>query len=1362
MPVGTNPKAARMLVEYWSGSAWTSVVDSGGVARILSLEINDNLNAPRYTILTLFNPRASGQDTFGTGDFDTTLKEKMKIRVTDQATKSILFLGAIESVVPENSLKGYTLTVTAYDGLVELQNNVLKKDTLNDASRGDKPAIGKNDFISEDIGVLIDFGSYNQGTGDRSLEIVNTTDSDDTGAYRFQASLGKMTTREKDFSESGGSFLNAIKRLGELEAGIESTASGAITGGLKPYNFYADTNFKTTATNTEGSGNFFNYFPAGCMPAAAQSGTSYTVANPADDGLTLMFGTGASVTETGQTLKMLPTFSFEDLARERITHLNAHFVNPVSGYAEDIEFEVFNYKAISSGAAIQDLYEPSGTGTGGTETSKTISQDAGGVFDASSGGNNIGFLQYLSNTGGAGFALLSGTTGDNGSIRHAVAAGEQLHIRNSSGTTVGTITLSDTTSANGSDIFRPQQVFKQKSLKNFSIKTGDLLSIRRAIAAAFANKDTRRVRASFSMASGYPYHFVEGEVDSVSTNTITDSTIVNQHSTSTDGFSAANIDSFPTAGIRTGMVLHKLTGQGGTRSEHGYISKTEDNSLTAVLTNSATFSSSDFYRVYVPLRAGHAVQIKNTAIDSSPFTHVITSIQYTEGERGFMTNIETVGDISNAKATTAGPRVNPSTPPIIYDDETYAEGVPLAIQKPTFTGTVEPGRQADSSHKNTSIKFSSGTLNLNGKEYSISAGDSEDATTGINGEFADDTDYIISFNPAVSETKFIIQTDTDFKNQAVTAAGGSGNSASAFQGDVVRIGTAKKSSNDDGESSFQLTHAELPGSNFKFDKDSISAKTITANEIKANSITAAEIAANTITASQIEAGTITATELASGAVTVGGSSATSGARFVVTHPNANPSGAGTDFFRAYDGSNSSSNASGFWFNLDSHNQSLQIADGAASPTVIVEIDKGGIDIKDGSESTSFLNFFKSSTNIMKMFAASTTHNSSTVNFQMFFPTNNAVLQVGSGGAFVLQPHVSNTDTSLGTASKGWNKFYTANIYSTETNLQINAPLNLTGADGTARSLITSAGNLTIDAQGSNDDIIFKGTSGASDVTMLTLDASTGGNATFNKSIYLGDVDTATADAYGIFRFTADPAGGSNDVLAFNAGQTNATPASTTNDSAFWTMWTQAPDSNTSRLHFEPIDDFSTADGHAHNFAYIGYNNPLVAVNSFYHYSGGGSASNPTHSFYGDSDTGMYNISADRLGFATGGTQRTTIDSSGTTLNTISSGTEAFNIFVTSAGLIKFVSSSERYKKDIVSLTTPSEKIYDLEPVNFTWKETGEKDFGLIAEKVHELIPELAVLKDGRPESVKYSMLSVLLLNEVQKLKKEIEELKENK
>ena len=101
MPVGTNPKAARMLVEYWSGSAWTSLVSTSGASRVLSIEINDNLNAPRIATVILFYPRTSSSNIFETGDFDTVLKNKMKIRITDQATKSILFLGKVDDVAPE-------------------------------------------------------------------------------------------------------------------------------------------------------------------------------------------------------------------------------------------------------------------------------------------------------------------------------------------------------------------------------------------------------------------------------------------------------------------------------------------------------------------------------------------------------------------------------------------------------------------------------------------------------------------------------------------------------------------------------------------------------------------------------------------------------------------------------------------------------------------------------------------------------------------------------------------------------------------------------------------------------------------------------------------------------------------------------------------------------------------------------------------------------------------------------------------------------------------------------------------------------------------------------------------------------------
>ena len=43
MPVGTSPRAARMLVEYWSGSAWVSLAATDGTSRILTITINDSL-----------------------------------------------------------------------------------------------------------------------------------------------------------------------------------------------------------------------------------------------------------------------------------------------------------------------------------------------------------------------------------------------------------------------------------------------------------------------------------------------------------------------------------------------------------------------------------------------------------------------------------------------------------------------------------------------------------------------------------------------------------------------------------------------------------------------------------------------------------------------------------------------------------------------------------------------------------------------------------------------------------------------------------------------------------------------------------------------------------------------------------------------------------------------------------------------------------------------------------------------------------------------------------------------------------------------------------------------------------------------
>ena len=63
----------------------------------------------------------------------------------------------------------------------------------------------------------------------------------------------------------------------------------------------------------------------------------------------------------------------------------------------------------------------------------------------------------------------------------------------------------------------------------------------------------------------------------------------------------------------------------------------------------------------------------------------------------------------------------------------------------------------------------------------------------------------------------------------------------------------------------------------------------------------------------------------------------------------------------------------------------------------------------------------------------------------------------------------------------------------------------------AVNIATTAGNITIDAQGSDTDIILKGTDGGADTTFLTIDGSAAGKATFNSDVVVGGDLTVTGD-----------------------------------------------------------------------------------------------------------------------------------------------------------------------------------------------------------------------------------------------------------
>ena len=58
---------------------------------------------------------------------------------------------------------------------------------------------------------------------------------------------------------------------------------------------------------------------------------------------------------------------------------------------------------------------------------------------------------------------------------------------------------------------------------------------------------------------------------------------------------------------------------------------------------------------------------------------------------------------------------------------------------------------------------------------------------------------------------------------------------------------------------------------------------------------------------------------------------------------------------------------------------------------------------------------------------------------------------------------------------------------------------------------------------------------------------------------------------------------------------------------------------------------------------------------------------------------------------------------------------------------------------------------NLRPVSFKFKETGVSNIGLIAEEVVDYFPEIVPLdKEGKPYTVNYELLSVILLDVVKK------------
>ncbi len=97
------------------------------------------------------------------------------------------------------------------------------------------------------------------------------------------------------------------------------------------------------------------------------------------------------------------------------------------------------------------------------------------------------------------------------------------------------------------------------------------------------------------------------------------------------------------------------------------------------------------------------------------------------------------------------------------------------------------------------------------------------------------------------------------------------------------------------------------------------------------------------------------------------------------------------------------------------------------------------------------------------------------------------------------------------------------------------------------------------------------------------------------------------------------------------------------------------------------------------------------------------------------------------------------------------------VVINSAGQLGVVASSARYKKDIEPLAGSADKLAQLRPVSFRYKtEAGATHYGLIAEEVDKVMPELVVRDEkNRPESVQYQEIIPLLLQQWKAQRSEI-------
>jgi len=253
------------------------------------------------------------------------------------------------------------------------------------------------------------------------------------------------------------------------------------------------------------------------------------------------------------------------------------------------------------------------------------------------------------------------------------------------------------------------------------------------------------------------------------------------------------------------------------------------------------------------------------------------------------------------------------------------------------------------------------------------------------------------------------------------------------------------------------------------------------------------------------------------------------------------------------------------------------------------------------------------------------------------------------------------------------------------------------------------------------------------------------NTADGQNSMFGNTTGANNTAIGYFALLSNSKGSNNTAEGASALADNTTGQQNT------AVGLQAMSQNTT-------GSFNTADGvSALNSNTTGQKNAAFGLKALFNNTTG--QSNTALGFGAGSNltTGSNNIEIANGG-APSDDKVIRIGMQGTQTSTIIAGISGSavtgaDVVVNGMGKLGVVASSARYKTDIKEMGVSTNNLMKLRPVTFRYRNDDHAitQYGLVAEEVEKVYPELVTYDaDGKGESVRYSMLTSMLLNELQR------------